>query len=94
MDRTARRSLPIIAIGMFVALMSGFILAVLSTRAQTQTSFRFVSWADTQKGTSALSELSDQVVLLNPDFTIYAGDLEDNGFTANGMDAWKEAMDG
>jgi hypothetical protein len=82
------------AISTFVVMISGFILLVSCTGTREQISFRFVSWSDTKNSTSALSELSDQAVLLNPDFTIYEGDLEDNGFTANGMNAWKEAMDG
>jgi hypothetical protein len=80
------------AINTLVALMVVFFLVVLSTEAQA--AFRFVSWADTKSSTDALSELSDQAVQLSPAFTIYEGDLEDNGFTANGMAAWKEAMDG
>jgi len=81
-------------ISTLVVLISGFILAVLSPEAQAQSYFRFVSWADTKSSTSELSELSDQAVQLDPAFSIYEGDLEDSGFTASGMNDWKEAMDG
>jgi hypothetical protein len=57
-------------------------------------SFRFVSWADTKSALDELASLSTQAVLLNPTFTIYVGDLESNGFTLSGMNAWKDAMNG
>ncbi len=57
-------------------------------------SFRFVSWGDTKSARDELASLSNQAVLLNPNFTIYAGDLESNGFTLSGMNAWKDAMNG
>lgn len=79
---------------MLLVLTAGLILATLSTGAQAQSSFRFVSWADTKSATADLSELSDQAALLAPDLTIYQGDLESSGFTLSGMNAWKEAMDG
>lgn len=63
-------------------------------RAEAATSFRFVGWADTKSATEDLSTLSDQAVQLNPDFTIYPGDLESSGFTSSGMAGWKEAMNG
>jgi hypothetical protein len=94
MNRTAGRSLQVMAISTFVVLISGFILAVLSTAAQAQSPFRFVSWADTKSARNDLSELSDQAVLLDPIFSIYVGDLESSGFTESGMNLWKEAMDG
>ncbi len=79
---------------MVFVLTSGLILAMLSTGAQAQSSFRFVSWADTKSARDELSELSDQAALLTPELTIYQGDLESSGFTLSGMNAWKEAMDG
>jgi hypothetical protein len=62
--------------------------------AQAESTFRFISWADTKSALDILSSLSDQAVQLNPVFTIYQGDLESNGFTLGGMENWKEAMDG
>ena len=56
--------------------------------------FRFVSWADTKSARDQLASLSNQAVLLEPTLTIYAGDLESNGFTLDGMDLWKDAMNG
>jgi hypothetical protein len=58
------------------------------------TPFRFISWADTQTGVSTLSALSVQAAGLQPAFTLFAGDLEESGFTQAGMDAWKAAMNG
>jgi parallel beta-helix repeat protein len=94
MSGPTKRSVRVMAISTLVALIAVFFLVVLSTEAQA--AFRFVSWADTKSSTDALSELSDQAVQLDPvpKFTIYEGDLEDNGFTTSGMNAWKEAMDG
>ena len=94
MNGTARRSLQVMAVSTFVVLISGFILAALSTGAQAQSSFRFVSWADTKSAKDDLSILSNQAFQLNPAFTIYPGDLEDSGFTQSGMDEWKQAMNG
>jgi hypothetical protein len=94
MKKTARRSLRVMAISTFVVLISGFILALLSTGVYAQSAFRFVSWADTKSATDDLSELSDQAVQLNPIFSIYPGDLESSGFTESGMNSWKGALDG
>ncbi|TET96704.1 MAG: hypothetical protein E3J30_11125, partial [Anaerolineales bacterium] len=94
MNKTARRSLQIVAISTLVVLISGLFPAVLSTGVKAASPFRFVSWADTKSAQDDLSTLSDQAVQLNPAFTIYPGDLEDRGFTISGMNAWKEAMDG
>jgi hypothetical protein len=59
-------------------------------------SFSFISWADTKGARSILSELSDQIIALNlnPAFTIYPGDLEDDGFTTSGTSLWRDAIDG
>lgn len=75
-----------------IVLISIFFLFFLSANAAL--AFQFVSWADTKNARSVLSELSDQVAVLNPVFTIYPGDLEDSGFTQSGMDAWKNAING
>lgn len=56
--------------------------------------FTFVSWADTKSGTAVLASISNQVKRINPAFTIYEGDLEDAGFTATGIAAWKTALNG
>ncbi len=56
--------------------------------------FRFVSWADTKSSRDDLASLSNQAAPLNPAFTIYEGDLESDGFTLSGMNAWKDAMNG
>jgi hypothetical protein len=56
--------------------------------------FRFVSWGDTKSSRDELAALSNQAAPLDPAFTIYAGDLESDGFTLSGMDAWKDAVNG
>jgi hypothetical protein len=56
--------------------------------------FRFVSWGDTKSARDELAALSNQAALLNPTFTIYEGDLESDGFTLSGMNAWRDAMNG
>jgi len=84
-----------IAIGLFVSTALFYVSSVMPYQAVAQTSsFRFVSWADTRTGLFVLSSLSNQAKLLNPDFTIYPGDLCDSGFTVSCMDAWKSAMNG
>jgi hypothetical protein len=57
-------------------------------------SFRFVSWADTKSALDDLAALSNQALPLTPVLTIYEGDLESDGFTLSGMNAWKDAMNG
>lgn len=72
-----------------------YISSLMPYQAVAQTSsFRFVSWADTKTALSVLASLSNQAKLLNPDFTIYEGDLCDSGFTVSCMDAWKSAING
>jgi len=56
--------------------------------------FRFVAWGDTKDGFPALQPLAPKVVAQNPVFTIFAGDLELNGFTTTGMNVWKNAING
>jgi hypothetical protein len=56
--------------------------------------YRFVSWGDTKHTLTQLASLSNQAALLDPSFTVFAGDLESDGFTLSGMNAWKDAMNG
>lgn len=82
-----------------IALLTPIVLFcvcfVAPYQASCQTSsFRFVSWADTKTALSVLASLSNQANSLNPNFTVYVGDLCDNGFTVSCMDAWKKAMNG
>jgi len=56
--------------------------------------FTFVAWGDTKSDLNVLKNLSNQAKVLNPAFTLYAGDLEGDGFTQAGMDAWKVALNG
>ncbi len=70
------------------------IISGSSTPPSGGSSFKFVAWGDTKTARSILSQISDEAVLLDPVFTIYAGDLESNGFTTSGMNLWKDAMNG
>ena len=91
---------------LYLVALAGLLLATrgatngLSSRtlsaaaAGVATPFRFIAWGDTKSARSSLSALSDQATLLDPAFTIYAGDLEEAGFTQSGMDLWKQAMNG
>jgi len=67
-----------------------------SPSPHVNTSFSFVSWADTKTHVEDLASLSNQIVNLGlePVFTIYPGDLEDDGFTIEGMNLWKNALNG
>jgi len=56
--------------------------------------FRFISWGDTKSARDDLAALSNQAVILEPTFTIFEGDLESDGFTLDGMNLWKNAMNG
>lgn len=61
---------------------------------QNDQSFSFITWADTKSGTVQLEQLSNQAASFNPVFTLFAGDLEENGFTSEGMAEWVKAVDG
>ncbi|MGD9148174.1 MAG: Ig-like domain-containing protein, partial [Anaerolineae bacterium] len=65
-----------------------------SDEATASDAFRFVSWGDTKNARDELAALSNQAALLNPNLTIYEGDLESDGFTLSGMNAWRDAMNG
>jgi hypothetical protein len=56
--------------------------------------FSFISWGDTKTDTTVLKNLSIQAKLLSPAFTIYVGDLEEDGFTQAGTETWKNALNG
>lgn len=61
---------------------------------QEPNTFRFVAWGDTKSGTDVLAALSNQARQLNPAFTLYLGDLEEDGFTSDGITAWADAING
>ncbi len=71
-------------------------LPILSNVASagTSNSFRFIAWADTKSGTSILTNESIIANGLNPDFTIYPGDLCDSGPDATCFAIWKNAFNG
>ena len=49
--------------------------------------FRFISWGDSQDDNAGLAVTSNQAKSLNPAFTIFNGDLENDGVTQTRMDA-------
>lgn len=71
-----------------------FLFALFLIFPQKAYAFTFVAWGDNKTETDVLKALSVQVKSLNPNFTIFSGDLEENGFTQVGADAWKNAVDG
>jgi hypothetical protein len=84
-----------LCISLFIVLLvTTLLLNPTAQGSAAPASFRFVAWSDTQGGIEILSQLSDQAAALNPAFTIYPGDLEDEGFTVSGMNDWKYAMNG
>ncbi len=56
--------------------------------------FRFVAWADTKSGTSIFTQESIIANGLNPNFTIYPGDLCDSGPDPTCFAIWKNALNG
>jgi hypothetical protein len=91
----APQSLSVVCASLLLILLLTAILSIPKIRASAEpASFRFIAWSDTQGGIEILSQLSDQAAALNPTFTIYPGDLEDDGFTTSGMNDWKYAMNG
>lgn len=56
--------------------------------------FTFLAWGDTKKGVSTLAALSNQAIKLKPTFSIYTGDLEQSGFSVEGIQAWTRALNG
>ncbi len=82
-------------------LLLTFALPILSNAASAGASdFRFVAWADTKGGTAILTNESKLVNDLNPNFTIYPGDLIGCDSTTNpicfinGFSKWKTAFNG
>ena len=93
--RTLHINPSLIGIGLMIPVVLFCVCFVAPDQASGQTSsFRFVSWADTKAGLSVLSSLSNQANSLNPNFTLYEGDLCETGFTVSCMDAWKKAVNG
>lgn len=56
--------------------------------------FNFISWSDAQDGGYHLPTTSNQAVILNPAFTIFNGDLEEDGFVKSQMDVEVTALNG
>ena len=78
----------------FLFLPLLFFFTFLFTQpVEAQTSFKFVAWGDTKTATSVLASLSNQAKTLNPNFTIYAGDLVDSWSEAR-IDTWICSING
>jgi hypothetical protein len=58
------------------------------------TSFSFASWGDAQDNGANLPRTSSQVATLSPAFTIFNGDLEDDGFDQLQMNVEVAALNG
>lgn len=78
----------------FITITFLILLGLATSSKVAGADFRFVAWGDTKDGYLALQSLSPKVVVQNPIFTIFAGDLELNGFTTTGMNVWKNAING
>ncbi len=55
-------------------------------------SFRFISWGDAQDDNASLAVTANQVKSLSPAFTIFNGDLENDGVAADRMNAMTGAF--
>lgn len=86
-------------IALSAALFGEYVQKPLPASAQT-VSFRFVAWSDTHTdpnlsgNNTRVSEMSDHIVALNPNFTIVPGDLENTGFSTSAISIWKSAING
>ena len=78
----------------FRSLLCIFLLISLFfiTSSNTFASFRFVSWGDAQNESSRLNQTANLVSTLNPSFTIFNGDLENDGSTLTGLTTMTNAM--
>jgi hypothetical protein len=70
------------------------VAALILVGVQSAMAFRFISWADTRSGISTLQSESKQAITLDPDFTIYVGDVCKNRFTMSCFTTWKKALTG
>jgi hypothetical protein len=66
-----------------------FSFAITATEAA---SFTFISWTDTNGHIDTLSSLSPKAKAMNPSFSIFEGDLEDDGADSTEMNDWIGAM--
>jgi hypothetical protein len=70
------------------------LVSTISTLPPTQAAFSFISWGDAQDDGAHLPATSNQAAILNPTFTIFNGDLEDNGFNLTQMNVEISALNG
>lgn len=80
----------------FIILLVLYLLTLNNKKvfAQSQDSFRFISWGDAQDSGSRLPTTSNQAAVLNPKFTIFNGDFESHGFTLSGSQIQVNALNG
>lgn len=77
------------------AILCILLLTITPIMASASTGdFRFIAWADTKSGTATLTSESILVNGLNPNFTIYPGDLCESGPDATNFPVWKNALNG
>jgi Calcineurin-like phosphoesterase len=67
---------------------------VWASQTAAQAPFPFISWGDAQDQGANLPVTSNQAVTLNPAFTIFNGDLEDDGFQLAEMNLMVNALNG
>lgn len=77
-----------------IAITCLILLGLAASPRVASADFRFVAWGDTKDGYPVLETLSPYALTKSPVFTLFAGDLELNGFTTSGMNVWKDAMNG
>ncbi len=94
-EKHVDRKRNVLSIRWYLVMCLGVILLGINLALPSKVlAFRFVSWGDTKGGTSGLAAISQQAKALNPAFTIYTGDLESDGSTANGLAVWERALNG
>ncbi len=79
-----------------ISIILGLLVYWLSTAQYftVEAAFRFVSWSDSQAGVNNLPQTSNQAAALNPAFSIFNGDFEENGATVAELNAEKAALNG
>jgi hypothetical protein len=70
------------------------VIALILVGVHSAIAFRFIAWADTKSGVSTLQSESKQAIALDPDLTIYVGDVCKNGSTISCFTTWEKALTG
>lgn len=79
---------------------NNIILKNYGQESTADVNYNFLVWSDTQAGSSnpdgnnKLAKISNEAKVLNPEFTIFNGDLCSSGFSTSCVDAWKTGLNG